>query len=160
MLIASLSLVGFPFLSGFYSKDFLLEETFILFKEYTFPIIFISALSTAISSFYSFRLIYFVFLAEPSYSKKILKNIAEGSRFLYFPLIILSLFSIFSGYFFRDFVYHSVLLPFFTSLFPIALLILNSLMIFSNCFLPFFPYLVFSLFIFFMEGINLNLTLL
>jgi NADH-quinone oxidoreductase subunit L len=42
MLLASLSLVGFPFLSGFYSKDFLLEATFANFSQFAYFIYFIS----------------------------------------------------------------------------------------------------------------------
>jgi proton-translocating NADH-quinone oxidoreductase chain L len=102
MLLASLSLVGFPFLSGFYSKDFLLEATFATFDQFTYVIYFISAISTFISSFYSFRLIYFVFFGEVALSKRVLTNVAEGSYFLYLPLVILALFSIFSGFYLKD----------------------------------------------------------
>ena len=102
MLIASLSLIGFPFLSGFYSKDFLLEATYNIFGSFSFVIYFISAISTAISSFYSFRLIFFVFFGNISLSKKTLKNVSESSYFLYTPLVILTILSIFSGYYLKD----------------------------------------------------------
>jgi proton-translocating NADH-quinone oxidoreductase chain L len=102
MLLASLSLIGFPFLSGFYSKDFLLEVSYNVFGMFSFVIYFISTLSTAISSFYSFRLIYFVFLGDQGSSMKTLKTVSESSYFLYIPLIILSILSIFSGYYLKD----------------------------------------------------------
>lgn len=119
MLLASLSLIGFPFLSGFYSKDFLLEATFANFHQFAYVIYFISALSTFVSSFYSFRLIYLVFFGEVALSKRVLSNVAEGSIFLYLPLIILALFSVFSGYYLKDlFVLHSPFLFFYAS--PLA----------------------------------------
>ena len=102
MLLASLSLIGFPFLSGFYSKDFLLESIYNIFGPFSFVVYFISAISTTISSFYSFRLIYFVFLGDQSSSFKTLKTISESSYFLYIPLIILTILSIFSGYYLKD----------------------------------------------------------
>ena len=40
MLLASLSLSGFPFLSGYYSKDFLLLSTYSTFDLYSYPIFF------------------------------------------------------------------------------------------------------------------------
>lgn len=102
MLVASLSLIGFPFLSGFYSKDFLLESTYNIFGMFSYVIYFISTLSTAISSFYTFRLIFFVFLGDQASSIKTVKTIAESSYFLYIPLIILTIFSIFSGFYLKD----------------------------------------------------------
>jgi NADH-ubiquinone oxidoreductase chain 5 len=102
MLLASLSLIGFPFLSGFYSKDFLLESTFAVFNQFSYVIYIISATSTLISSFYSFRLVYFVFFGEISLSKKILDNVREGSYLLYIPLIILASLGVFSGFYLKD----------------------------------------------------------
>jgi NADH-ubiquinone oxidoreductase chain 5 len=102
MLIASLSLIGFPFLSGFYSKDFLLEATYNIFGSFSYVIYFISAISTSVSSFYSFRLIYFVFFGDIALSKKVLKGVSESSYFLYIPLIILTILSIFSGFYLKD----------------------------------------------------------
>jgi proton-translocating NADH-quinone oxidoreductase chain L len=116
MLLASLSLVGFPFLSGFYSKDFLLEATFANFDQFAYFIYFISAISTFISSFYSFRLIYLVFFGDVAMSKRVLASVSEGSIFLYLPLIILALFSVFSGFYLKDLmVLHSSFYFFYTS---------------------------------------------
>jgi len=101
MLLASLSLIGFPFLSGFYSKDFLLEATYNIFGMFSYVIYFVSTISTAISSFYSFRLLFFVFLGDQASSIKTLTTISESSYFLYIPLIILTIFSIFSGFYLK-----------------------------------------------------------
>ena len=102
MLIASLSLAGFPFLSGYYSKDLVLQGSYSLLSEYAISIAIISAISSFLSSFYSFRLIYFVFFGENHIKKINLKKLSEGSFFLYFPLIVLCIFSVVSGFFFKD----------------------------------------------------------
>lgn len=102
MIIASLSLAGFPFLSGFYSKDLILESSYSLSSSNAMAIAIISSLSSFLSSFYSFRLIYFVFFGENHMVKKNVNSIHEGSIFLYIPLIVLCILSIVSGFLFKD----------------------------------------------------------
>jgi proton-translocating NADH-quinone oxidoreductase chain L len=102
MLIASLSLAGFPFLSGYYSKDLILQGSYAVFTQNAMSIAIISALSSFLSSFYSFRLIYFVFFGENHNSKKSISSLHEGSIFLYAPLIILCILSIVTGFLFKD----------------------------------------------------------
>jgi NADH-ubiquinone oxidoreductase chain 5 len=102
MLIGSFSLAGFPFLSGFYSKDVILE---LVFTKYTVDSLFalwlgtITALFTAV---YSFRLIYLVFLNKPSGYKAIMAGAHELPGVMAIPLGILSVGSIFTGYGCRD----------------------------------------------------------
>nr|YP_011002159.1 NADH dehydrogenase subunit 5 [Profenusa thomsoni]WPN89811.1 NADH dehydrogenase subunit 5 [Profenusa thomsoni] len=55
--IANLSLCGFPFLAGFYSKDLILELMFMM--NYNFFIFVLFFLSTLMTVSYTFRLIYF-----------------------------------------------------------------------------------------------------
>jgi NADH-ubiquinone oxidoreductase chain 5 len=60
--IGSLAIMGFPFLTGFYSKDLILEfaySRFIINANFIYFLGLISAICTAI---YSIRLIYFVFI--------------------------------------------------------------------------------------------------
>jgi NADH:ubiquinone oxidoreductase subunit 5 (subunit L)/multisubunit Na+/H+ antiporter MnhA subunit len=61
ILIASLALAGFPFLSGFYSKDIILESAFVSNDFMAFFALSLGTLVTFFTGFYSFRLIYYVF---------------------------------------------------------------------------------------------------
>ena len=65
MLIGSFSLVGFPFLTGFYSKDLILE---LAYAKYTFSGNFaywLLVICVLFTSYYSFRLL-FLFLTSSS----------------------------------------------------------------------------------------------
>jgi len=116
-LVASFSLAGFPFLSGFYSKDLILETTF-LFSSFSYAfkssfLFWIAILTVSLTSFYSFRLIYFLFLSPPSsLTSSSMATFSSSYKHLkpfslYFllfpPLFILALFSIFFGYLTLDF---------------------------------------------------------
>lgn len=102
MLIASLSLVAFPFLTGFYSKDFILESAFGQFYFSSIVVYFIATIGATFTTLYSLKLLYLTFLANPNGPLVNYKNAHEGNLFLSLPLIILAIFSIFFGYVARD----------------------------------------------------------
>jgi NADH-ubiquinone oxidoreductase chain 5 len=98
MLIGSLALIGFPFLSGFYSKDIILELSY---SKYTFSGHFsyvLGSLAAFCTAFYSTRVLYFIFLSKPNGNKIVVLGAHEGSFRMAFPLILLSFFSVFIGY--------------------------------------------------------------
>lgn len=103
MLIGSLALIGFPFLSGFYSKDTILE---IAFAKYTFLSHFcyiLGSLAAFCTAFYSTRLFFLVFLAEPNGNRKMFVNVHESHWPIALPLFLLALCSIFIGFFTKEF---------------------------------------------------------
>ena len=102
ILIGSLALVGFPFLTGFYSKDIILESIFGMYKNFTFFIYLLGILAAMGTTFYSLRLIYLVFLTPNNSFRVTIKNIHEPSKYIFIVLLILSIFSLFNGYIFYD----------------------------------------------------------
>jgi NADH-ubiquinone oxidoreductase chain 5 len=64
ILIGSLSLLGFPFLTGFYSKDVILEVIFVKYNFNNLFIYWLGVLTAFLTSFYSTRLIYLVFFSQ------------------------------------------------------------------------------------------------
>jgi NADH-ubiquinone oxidoreductase chain 5 len=58
VIIGSLSLMGFPFLTGFYSKDFLLELAYSRFGINSKFFYFLGLTAAFFTAFYSIRLIY------------------------------------------------------------------------------------------------------
>jgi NADH-ubiquinone oxidoreductase chain 5 len=102
LLIGSLSLLATPWLTGFYSKDLILE---LAYGAYSFSGIYayiLGSITAGLTAFYSFRLISLVFLTFPNSSKSIYTNVHESSWLLVIPFIILALFSIFFGFIFSD----------------------------------------------------------
>nr|WCH57960.1 NADH dehydrogenase subunit 5 [Hypnea marchantiae] len=103
MLIGSLALTGFPFLTGFYSKDFILELTHStsfcnLDLLYSSLALWLGSISVLFTSFYSFRLIYLTFLNSNNSNRIILSNIHESPWLMSLPLILLAIGSLFFGF--------------------------------------------------------------
>ena len=96
--IASLSLGGFPFFSGFYSKELIINNAF--FYNNTFVYIF-SIIGVCLTALYSFKLIFYLAINPSQFFKKNLYFSESVSIFNMFPLFILSLASIFSGFYFK-----------------------------------------------------------
>lgn len=102
MLIASLSLVAFPFMTGFYSKDFILESAYGQFYFSSIIVYFIATIAAIFTTLYSVKVLYLTFLTSPNGSLINYKQAHEGDIFMSMPLIILSVFSIFFGYLTKD----------------------------------------------------------
>jgi len=116
MLIASLSLVAFPFMTGFYSKDFILESAYGQFYFSGTVVYFIASIGAMFTTLYSVKVLYLTFLSNPNgplinykheqtINNKINLNTKiahEGDIFMSLPLIILAVFSIIFGYISKD----------------------------------------------------------
>ena len=102
MLIASLSLVAFPFMTGFYSKDFILESAYGQFYFSSIVVYFISTIGAMFTTLYSVKVLYLTFLTNPNGPIVNYKNAHEGDIYMSLPLIILAVFSIIFGYITKD----------------------------------------------------------
>jgi NADH-ubiquinone oxidoreductase chain 5 len=102
ILIASLSLVAFPFMTGFYSKDFILESAFGQYYFSSIAVYVIAVIGAIFTTLYSVKVLYLTFLTNPNGSKAYYKHAHEGDLFLSLPLVILAIFSIFFGYITKD----------------------------------------------------------
>jgi NADH-ubiquinone oxidoreductase chain 5 len=102
MLIASLSLVAFPFMTGFYSKDFILESAYGEFYFSSIVVYFIATIGAMFTTLYSVKVLYLTFFTNPNGPAVSYKHAHEGDIFMSLPLIILAIFSIFFGYITKD----------------------------------------------------------
>jgi NADH-ubiquinone oxidoreductase chain 5 len=102
IFVGSLALMGFPFLTGFYSKDVILEiayGSFLIEGSFVHTLGCFAAFFTA---YYSMRLLAMTFLREPNGNKYNYSHVHEGNYKMRIPLFILSFASIFIGYLSRD----------------------------------------------------------
>lgn len=103
MLIGTLSLLAIPWLTGFWSKDLIIELAYVQYKFTGIFAFLIGSLTAGLTAFYSYRLISMVFINYPNSSLTSYINIHESKIIVIIPLLILSLFSIFFGFIFYDF---------------------------------------------------------
>ena len=102
MLIASLSLVAFPFMAGYYSKDFILESSYGQFFFSSITVYAIATIGAIFTTLYSVKVLYLTFLGDPNGSLINYKLAHEGNIYMTLPLILLAIFSIFFGYISKD----------------------------------------------------------
>ena len=104
MVIGSLALIGFPFLTGFYSKDVILE---IAYGKYTFEGHFsylLGSIGAFLTAFYSTRLIYLTFLSKPNGYKSIICSAYDSSYQISASLFFLSIPSVLIGFYAKDMI--------------------------------------------------------
>jgi NADH-ubiquinone oxidoreductase chain 5 len=102
ILIGSLSLMAFPFLTGFYSKDLILE---VALGQYEFSgnvAYWLGTISAVFTAFYSLRLISLTFFTVPNAPKGDYLHTHEAPTVIVIPLVILSIMSIVFGYVAKD----------------------------------------------------------
>ena len=105
MLVASLSLVAFPFMTGFYSKDFILESAYGGYHLSSIAVYFIATIGAMFTTLYSVKVLYLTFLTSangPLINYKGAHAPQEGDVAMSLPLIILGLASIFFGFITKD----------------------------------------------------------
>lgn len=102
ILIGSLSLMAFPFLTGFYSKDLILEVALGQYEVSGNIAYWLGTISAVFTAFYSFRLISLTFFTVPNAPKGDYLHAHEAPMIIVIPLVILSIMSIGFGYVAKD----------------------------------------------------------
>jgi NADH-quinone oxidoreductase subunit L len=109
MIIGTLALTGFPFLSGFYSKDAIIEFAYLKGNTTGYYAAGIGILTALLTSIYSWRLIFKTFHGSYNNKKIRIDDMHESPMIMLLPLLVLSLGAIFAGFLFKDlFIGHSV----------------------------------------------------
>ena len=102
ILIGFISLLGIPYFSGFYSNQLFLSQLSLINKENYFLILSYCFFYTFIISYISFKIILVVFLGQNNCNIHLYNKIEDGSYYLKFILLVLSVFIIFSGWYFNN----------------------------------------------------------
>ena len=102
MVIGTLALTGFPFLSGFYSKDAIIEFAYLSGSATGYFAAGIGIFTAFLTSIYSWRLLFKTF--HGNYNNKSIdrSSMHESPLIMTIPLIILAIGAIFSGILFKD----------------------------------------------------------
>ncbi len=102
MIIGTLALTGFPLLSGFYSKDAIIEFAFLKGSYVGYFAAFIGVMTAFLTSIYSWRLIFKTFHGKYNNNQINFDKVHESPPTMLLPLIILTIGAIFAGYLFKD----------------------------------------------------------
>nr|YP_010480542.1 NADH dehydrogenase subunit 5 [Nasonia giraulti]UVN15267.1 NADH dehydrogenase subunit 5 [Nasonia giraulti] len=103
LMISNLSLCGMPFMSGFYSKDQILEYMFL--SNNNMIIYFFLLISTGLTVSYSIRMIYYLMFKVLNFNS--LNNISEF-KLMNYSMILLMLMSIFYGFMMNYLIFNNI----------------------------------------------------
>jgi NADH-quinone oxidoreductase subunit L len=97
MLVGTLALTGFPFTAGYFSKDAIIESSDVVQGSAAAYGFIMTTLAAALTSFYSWRLIFKTFHGTPA-DHHHYEAAHESSKVMLIPLALLAFGSIFAGY--------------------------------------------------------------
>jgi NADH-ubiquinone oxidoreductase chain 5 len=95
IFIGSMALIGFPFLTGFYSKDCILEIAVAKYSKVGNFCYFLGTCAAFCTSFYSFRLLFLTFINPTNTYKSYIQQAHEAPFIMIFPLMVLGVGAIF-----------------------------------------------------------------
>jgi len=102
MIIGTLALTGFPFLSGFYSKDAIIEYAYLNGTGLGYWASAIGIFTAFLTSVYSWRLIFKTFHGTYNNRNIDLKSVHESPLVMLLPLFVLAIGSIGAGFIFKE----------------------------------------------------------
>ncbi len=102
MMIGTLALTGFPFLSGFYSKDLIIEFAYLKGNTVGYYACAVGIFTAVLTSIYSWRLVFRTFHGEFNNKSQSISEIHESPLVMLIPLIILAIGSVLAGFIFKD----------------------------------------------------------
>lgn len=137
-----LSLCGFPFFLGFYSKDFIIS---LFINSYSIGIVLLFFLACILTISYSIRLIIIAFFRFPIILKD---NSFSEDKYFFLPLFFLYFFCIFRGNFFIFYFFPPIIFS-FLDFFAGILIIFLGIFIFYFSFIGYFSIVIFSSVLFF-----------
>ncbi len=102
MLIGTLALTGFPLLSGFYSKDAIIEFAYLKDTSVGYYACSVGVFTAFLTAIYSWRLFFKTFLGKYNNKSIPIEKTHESPLVMIIPLVILAIGALLAGYFFKD----------------------------------------------------------
>ena len=102
MIIGTLALTGFPLLSGFYSKDAIIEFAYLRGNTTGYYAAGIGIFTAFLTSIYSWRLIFKTFHGNYNNKNINIGETHESPLVMLIPLFLLAIGAIFAGFIFKD----------------------------------------------------------
>lgn len=104
VVIGSLALIGFPYLTGFYSKDLILELSYGKYSYFGYFSYYLGTLGAFFTAFYSTRLLCLTFLSLPAGHRTVIGYAKDQLNNITIVLGILAIPSIFIGFYSKDLI--------------------------------------------------------
>ncbi len=153
MLIGTLALTGFPFLSGFYSKDAIIEFAYLSSSPLGSYTVIIGIFTAFLTSIYSWRLFFKTFHGSYNNKKILIEETHESPLTMLVPLFFLGIGALFAGFLFKEtFIGHHSNDFWQTSIFfineikhdyiPLWLLLITPILVIAAIPLSFYYYIV------------------
>ncbi len=102
MIVGTLAITGFPFLSGFFSKDAIIEATYYSQSKFGGYAMVVCILTALLTSMYSWRLIIRTFHGNFNNINLDLKDVKDSGLIIILPLLLLSIGAVSSGFAFKE----------------------------------------------------------
>jgi len=102
MIIGTLALTGFPFLSGYYSKDAIIEFAYLKGSTVGYYAVAVGIFTALLTAIYSWRLIFKTFHGKFNNKKNNLSSVQESPLTMLIPSCMLAIGAIITGVLFKE----------------------------------------------------------